>query len=266
MSALSDHLENELLDHLLRNSAYSVPGTLYFSLHTSDPGESGVTGEVSGGSYARASVANNNTNFPDCSLSGEPAKSNGTTISFPTASAAWGTITHWAIYDHATNSTNMLAHGSFASTRAIISGDSPRYAAGAFPLSMSNSANGGLTRFAKRKLLDLVFGNQAYSPAATIYSGIGTALTDETLTEWADASYARQATAFDVASSGATQNTAAEQYSANVVTPITITHFGLWDDVSAGNLLAVGPLGASRALVATDTVDLQIGDLDIALS
>jgi hypothetical protein len=266
MSALSDYLENELLDHLLRNSAYSKPATLYFALFTSDPGESGVSGEVSGGSYARATVTNDNVNFPQCAGTGIPTKTNGTTISFPTATAAWGTITHWAIYDAASGGTNMLARGALSATRTVASGDAPRLAAGAVSLTMNNSVAGGLTSFAKRKLLDHVFGGPSYTPPTTIYAGLGTALTDETLTEWSESSYSRQATAFDVASAGTTQNTALEQFTDSVVDGnATLSHFGLWDDSGAGNLLVTGSLGTSRAVVNTDAVNLQIGDLSISL-
>ena len=59
MSAASDYLENKVLDHVLGNSAFTQPGTLYVGLWTADDGlEAGTqTSEVSGGSYARATMA-----------------------------------------------------------------------------------------------------------------------------------------------------------------------------------------------------------------
>jgi hypothetical protein len=262
MSALSDYLENELLDHILRNSAYARPATLYFALFTGDPGESGATGEVSGGSYARAAVTNNATNFPPCSATGTPVKTNGVAVQFPTASASWGTVTHWAIYDHATNTTNMLAHGAVSSPNAIASGKTPRFAPGVFSLSATNGANGGMTAFAIRSLLDHVFGGPTYTPAATVYTGLGTALSGETLTEWADSSYARSATAFDAASGGVCLNTAAETFSASVAVSATLTHYGIWDDAGAGNLLFVGSLATSRVPAIADSVTAAIGDIN----
>lgn len=261
---LSDYLENELLDHLLRNSAYSKPATLYFALFTSDPGESGVSGEVSGGSYARASVTNNNTNFPQCELTGTPTKTNGTTISFPTASANWGTVTHWGIYDAASGATNMLASGALSTPRSVASGDTPSFAAGSLSVTATNSSGGGLTAYAIRKLLDHVFGGPTYTPAANIYVGLGTALSGETLTEWTDSSYTRQNTAFDAAASGVTQNTAGETFSASVADgAATLTHYGVWDDASAGNLLLVGPLSTSRVAQIGDSVAASAGALSV---
>lgn len=266
MSALSDFLENEMLDHILRNSAYSKPATLYFALLTAAPSDSGGGTEVTGESYARAAVTNDNTSFPQCSATGTPTKTNAITISFPTASAAWGTVTHWAIYD-ASSVGNLLAHGALTATRTIASGDSPRFAVGAVSFTMSNAVAGGLTDFAKRKLLDHVLGGPAYTPVATIYTGLLTAYTSETVnTEWNDTSYTRQLTAFDAASGGACINTDAEAYSASVASgAATLTHFGVWDDSGAGNLLAVGPLGTSRSVVNTDAVNLPDGSLSIAL-
>lgn len=264
MSAFSDYLEAALLNHILRNTAYSKPSTIHIGLFTADPGESGATGEVSGGSYARAAVTNDNVNFPQCAVSGTPTKTNAGIISFPTATAAWGTVTHWAIYDHPTNSTNMLAHGALSASRSVASGDSPRLVAGAISLTISNSTGGGLTDFAKRKLLDHVFGGPAYTPSASLYTGVGTALSGDTMTEWADTGYSRQLTGFDAPSGGACVNSDAETYAASVIDagPVTLTHFGIWDDSGSGNLLFAGPLGTPRSVVNTDTVTL----LDSALT
>jgi hypothetical protein len=254
MSALSDYLENALLNHLLRNSAYSQPATLYFALFTADPGESGVSGEVSGGSYARAAVTNNNVNFPQCAASGTPTKTNGTTITFPTATAAWGSVTHWAIYDTNSGGTNMLMHGSLSSTRYVASGDTPKIAAGALSITVTNATSGGLTDFTKRKLLDHVFGGPTYTPAGTVYLGLGTSVSGESITEWDESSYNRQAAAFDAASGGACVNSDAETFTASVLDgEATLSAFGVWDDATAGNLLVVGPLSTSRTVQIGDT-------------
>lgn len=117
MAALSNYLENKLIDHVLRNTAYTTPGTsIYLSLHTGSPGEANDgANEVSGGSYARQQV------------SAWDAPSNGVTqntnvIEFPEATGSWGTITHVGIYD-ASTSGNLLFHGAANSSVAIASGD-----------------------------------------------------------------------------------------------------------------------------------------------
>lgn len=60
------YLENAILNHVLRNTAYSAPATVYLALLKSNPGEAGTVDEVTGGSYARQAITFN-------------APSNGTT-------------------------------------------------------------------------------------------------------------------------------------------------------------------------------------------
>lgn len=265
MSAASDYLEKKLLDHLLVNTAFTPAGTLYIGLFTADPGESGAASEFAfTGGYARIPVTNNETNFPPCAVTGTPTKSNGTMLSFPTASAAWGTAAYWAIYDDdGTPAGNMLAHGALATPAAIAIGNTPKIAIGALSFTIGNAAGGGLTDYAKRKLLDLTFGGTAYTPPATIYTGLATALSGETLTEWSDALYARQVTAFTAATLGAgtCPNTAIETYvgAGAAAGPTIITHYGVWDDLASGNLLACGPLSVSKTIDIGDTADLAAG-------
>ena len=95
--SFTNTLENAILDAMLGTGATLFGGTVEIALSTTDPTEdgSGIT-EPSGGGYARASVTNNSTNFPAASSG---TKSNGTAITFPTATATWGTLSHWALYD-----------------------------------------------------------------------------------------------------------------------------------------------------------------------
>ena len=46
---------------------------------------------------------------------------------------------------------------------------------------------------------------------------------------------------------------------------VTVTHIGVYDHVSAGNLLFHGALSSSKAVDAGDTFKIAIGDLDISL-
>lgn len=105
MSSFSDYLENELLDHVFGASAYSAPGTLHLALFTVAPTDAGGGTEVTGGSYARAAVTNNLTNFPAASGG---AKTNANAITFATATADWGTVVAAGIFD-ASSGGNLIA-------------------------------------------------------------------------------------------------------------------------------------------------------------
>lgn len=99
MNAFSNFMEYELLNHVLRGIPSVKRGSFWFALFTGSPGDNGAENEVTGGSYARVELINNKTNFPQCEPGGEPTKTNGESILFPTASATWGTVTDWAAFD-----------------------------------------------------------------------------------------------------------------------------------------------------------------------
>ena len=120
MSAFSNYLENKILLHVLSNTAYTSPTTVYLGLHTADPTDAGTGTEVSGGSYARQSFAS--------TVSGNAA-SNTSAIEFPTATASWGTVGWVAVWDNLTGG-NLLFHGALTSSKAIASGDVFRIPAG----------------------------------------------------------------------------------------------------------------------------------------
>ena len=85
--SFTNFLELELLDHVLGNSAYPAPATVYVGLSTTAPNDDGTNfTEPVGGAYARAAVTNNLTNWP-AAVSG--TKQNGTTITFPEATSGW---------------------------------------------------------------------------------------------------------------------------------------------------------------------------------
>jgi hypothetical protein len=52
MPGMSTYLAGKVIDHILRNQAYTPVATVYVSLHTADPGLTG-TNEVTGGTYTR---------------------------------------------------------------------------------------------------------------------------------------------------------------------------------------------------------------------
>jgi hypothetical protein len=128
MSAASDYLELKLLDHSLGTTAYTAPTNVYVGLHTATPqDDASGTGEVSGGSYARQSAT-------FAAASGGSA-STSATITFPAATANWGTITHIGIYD-ASSAGNLLYHGAVTTSKTIESGDTFQISSGNLTISL----------------------------------------------------------------------------------------------------------------------------------
>lgn len=145
MSAMSDYLENKLVDHIFRNRSYSVPSTIYVALFTAAPSDSGGGTEVSGGSYARVQVgpsdsaweSTQGTTSAVASSGTGGATQNGSAITFPTPSANWGSITHFGIFD-ASTSGNLLMWGALTVAKTVNNGDpAPSFAAGALDVTLA---------------------------------------------------------------------------------------------------------------------------------
>jgi len=126
--SFGDFLENELLDHIFgcgdRN--WSLAGNLWVALSSADPGDDGAgLAEPTGiGSYARVS-----TTSSDWNVAASGSVSNANDITFPEATASWGTQTHFALMD-AVSGGNMLAHGSLDTSKTIDSGDTAKFTGG----------------------------------------------------------------------------------------------------------------------------------------
>lgn len=99
MAALSSYLANQVIDHMLRNQAFTPPATVYLALFIGATGLStdAPTLEVTGAGYARQEIT--------LSEASGGTSSNSAVINFPIAEADWGEITHVAIVDHETNDT-----------------------------------------------------------------------------------------------------------------------------------------------------------------
>lgn len=119
--SFSDYLENKLLDHVFMNTAFTQPSNLYVALFTVAPSDSGGGTEVSGGSYARVSTASG-----DWSTASGGSLSNSVKITFPTATADWGTVVAFGVFDASTGG-NMISWGDLTSSKAVNNGDTAEF-------------------------------------------------------------------------------------------------------------------------------------------
>lgn len=143
--ALSDYLENKLIDHVFRGQAYTAPTTIYVALFTSACSDSAGGTEVSGGSYARPGLAASLTNWAGTQSAGSTVASSGTggttsnnaVINFTTPSAGWGTVTYIGLMD-AVTSGNLLVCTALTTSKTINSGDSVSFPAGSLTNQIDN--------------------------------------------------------------------------------------------------------------------------------
>jgi hypothetical protein len=128
MAALSNYLENALINATLRNTSYTSPSTVYAALFTSDPTDAGSGTEVSGGSYARQAMT---FGAPSNGVS-----TNNAAVEFPQCTASWGTVAFFGIYD-ASTSGNLLYHGALTASKVIDSGDVFKFATSSVSITLA---------------------------------------------------------------------------------------------------------------------------------
>lgn len=116
---LSSNGESTVLNALLASR--------FVSLHTADPGNTGAN-EVSGGSYARQAMTFSNVG------SNPTVASNTGVVQYPTATAPWGTITHFGIWSASSGGT-FLGSAAVTTPKTIATDDIARWEIGALDVS-----------------------------------------------------------------------------------------------------------------------------------
>jgi hypothetical protein len=119
MGAKKATLANALLDAVLKNVTYTSPTSVFVALFTVAPTASTSGTEVTGGAYVRKAVT--------FSAASGGATSNTNAVTFPIASAAWGTVNAAAICDAAT-AGNQLYFGNLGTPKSVGSGDQLNFA------------------------------------------------------------------------------------------------------------------------------------------
>lgn len=134
MSKFSNYLEDHIINHMLRNQAFTPPAAVYLALFTAvtgleadNPSAEAKAPGVHG--YARQAIA------LDAAAGGNGISANTDIEEFTAAGGDWGAITHVAIVDHQTNVTwgtnvHVLMWGELTVSRTINDGDTLRFAVG----------------------------------------------------------------------------------------------------------------------------------------
>lgn len=131
--SMADYLEGKILDHVLGGGDFTRPASVYVGILTTAPTDSGGGVEVSGGAYARVALTNNATNWPASSGTNPTIKANGTAVTFPRATAAWGTVQAFGIFD-ASTSGNLLFWGTLTTPKVVAIDDTPSFGVGALTI------------------------------------------------------------------------------------------------------------------------------------
>ncbi len=127
--ALTDTFENRILNWLLTTNSATRPTSWYVGLYASgnQPSDSASGTELSGNGYARQSVS--------FSVTGNAGTNSGT-VSFPTATGSWGTITYAGIFD-ASSGGNLIAYAQLGASKVIDTNDILQISASSLTLTLT---------------------------------------------------------------------------------------------------------------------------------
>lgn len=125
-----------------------------------------------------------------------------------------------------------------------------------------------MSNYLENALINATLRNTSYSSPATVYIGLYTSdPTDaNTGTEVSGGSYARVAATFGAPSDGVSTNNAAVEFPVATGTWGTVTHMGILDALTSGNLLYHTPLTTSKSVVSGDTLKFSVGGISVTLA
>lgn len=264
---ITTYLKGKLLNLLFSGTAWSgKPSTLYFAAFSVAPTISGGGTELSGGGYARVSMAASSGNFTVTTN----ALTNAAAISFPQATANWADVVAIGIYD-APSGGNLLFYFSVA-TQSVVRGMALNIAIGDLDLTF-DAAFGD---YAANKLLLHVFNASAWTAIGTHYFALGTGGTTTGVTGeqtigangYTRASKTNNVTNWPAAVSGVKSNGVQISFPASTgawSSGSALTHFAIYDAASAGNCLWCGLLNASITVSGAGTTPnwAAAGDLSL---
>lgn len=139
-AAMTNYLENKVVDWMLRGQTFTPPTSTYFALFTACPTDAAGGTEVSGGNYARVALASSLANWAGTQGAGTTVASSGTggqtsnniAVTFPAPTASWG------VFD-ASSAGNLLIYAPLTINKTINNGDAaPSFPAGGATFTVDN--------------------------------------------------------------------------------------------------------------------------------
>ena len=225
MGSLTNALELEVLDHILKTGSYSPPATIYLVLLTGDPGETGsVAAECTYTGYARTAI-------PFGAAVGRTITQNAQ-VTFPACTGGGpDVVTHFGLAASDVETTaDLMAYGAFVASKTVSAGYQPFVASA--EVAVTFSANGVATAYATL-ILDWLFRAQALAQPTNVQVALfSTACSDAAAgTELSGNGYARTTcNGWDAASGGASANTAAITFPVATGNWSAAVHAALYDD------------------------------------
>jgi hypothetical protein len=123
------------------------------------------------------------------------------------------------------------------------------------------------SNYLENKLLDHTLGGTAFTQPSGLYLALSTGsfADDNSGTELSGSNYSRKAMTFAAASSGSAATNAAVEFDAATGSWGTVSHWGIYDASTSGNLLFHGSFTASKTIATNDILKVASGSITISL-
>lgn len=266
------YLQFARINWLRTAAAYPTPPTnTYLALWTATPYANGTGGtEVSAGGYARTAIAS--SGWSATSGASPTQISNSAAVTFPTATADWGTITAISLMS-ASTAGNMYELIAISPTRAVYNGDTLTFAIGNIPISEN-----GISTYLQAARLNWFKGTTYATAPSNVYVSLfstapaldGTGGTEISGGGYARATVAQGSASWNAQAGGGISGTA--EYITNnaaITFPTatadwgTVVAAGIYDAATSGNLLYLCNLAVNRTVLNGDTFTFASGNLQI---
>ena len=125
-----------------------------------------------------------------------------------------------------------------------------------------------MSNYLENGLLNAVLRNTSYTSPTTVYVGLYTSNPGEgnTGTEISGNSYARKSATFGAPSDGVCTNSAAVEFDQATGSWGTVSHVGLLDAITSGNLLFYTDITTSKTIETGDIFKIAAGSLSVTLA
>lgn len=124
-----------------------------------------------------------------------------------------------------------------------------------------------MSNYLENALVNAILRATSYTSPSAVYVGLYTSDPGEgnTGTEVSGGSYARTAVTFGAPSNGVTTNSASVTFPTATGTWGIVTHIGILDASTTGNLLYFTPLNASKSIASGDVFTISTGNISVTL-
>ena len=125
-----------------------------------------------------------------------------------------------------------------------------------------------MSNYLENGLLNAVLRNTSYTSPTTVYVGLYTSNPgeDNSGTEVSGGSYARKSATFGAPSNGVCTNSAAVEFDQATASWGTVSHVGLLDAITSGNLLFYTDITTSKTIESGDIFKIAAGSLSVTLA